>query len=269
MLAPNRLKARLKAGKPTVGCWVFLSDADSIELLSMCDFDAFIIDHEHIGADLRTLVGQLRGARAGDTACLVRVPSHDPVYIKRVLDAGVDGLVVPTVESAQEARAIVAATRYRPHGGNRGVGYPESRAARWGLAEMEYPARYREELVITVIVETRRGFETVEEIAAVEGIDIVFLGPGDLAADLIDDFAQLTRLGSYDIPELERLMTEAERIVKGRDDCWMAGLARDAAGGRALLQKGYDFVTPTADIWLLADGAKAMLDDCAAEVMQG
>ncbi len=186
---------------------------------------------------MRTLVGQLRGARAGDTACLVRVPSHDPVYIKRVLDAGVDGLVVPTVESAQEARA-----------------------ARWGLAEIEYPARYREELVITVIVETRRGFENVEEIAAVEGIDIVFLGPGDLAADLIDDFAQLTRLGSYDIPELDRLMTEAERIVKGRDDCWMAGLARDAAGGRDLLNKGYHFVTPTADIWLLADGAKAMLE---------
>jgi len=112
MLAPNRLKARLKAGKPTVGCWVFLSGADSIELLAMCDFDAFIIDHEHIGADLRTLVEQLRGARAGDTACLVRVPSHDPVYIKRVLDGGAHGIVVPMVNTVEEAKTAIAAAKY-------------------------------------------------------------------------------------------------------------------------------------------------------------
>lgn len=259
MLRPNRLKARLRAGQSTLGCWVFLSGADSIELLGLCDFDAFIIDHEHIGADLRTLVEQLRGARSGDTACIVRVPSHDPVYIKRALDAGVDGLLVPTVESAEEARAIVAATRYRPHGGNRGVGYPESRAAHWGLAELDYPARYRDELFVAALVETRKGFEHVEEIAAVEGIDLVFLGPGDLAGDLIDDFAQLARLGSYDLPELDRLMAEAERIVKARPDCWMGGLARNAAGAKALLDRGYDFVTPTADIWLLTDGARAVV----------
>ena len=110
-------------------------------------------------------------------------------------------------------------------------------------------------------MENRRGFENVEAIAAVEGVDIVFLGPGDLAADLVDDFSRLGRIGSYDIPELARLMAEAERILKGRDDCWMGGLARDAAGGRALFDKGYHFVTPTADAWLLADAAKAMLEE--------
>jgi len=80
---------------------------------------------------LRTnrLKKKLRAAQASDTAMLLRVPSHDPVYIMRALDAGVDGIVVPTVETAEEARAVVAATRYRPQGGNRGVGYPESRAA--------------------------------------------------------------------------------------------------------------------------------------------
>lgn len=257
MLRPNRLKSRLEAGRQTLGCWIFLSDPDSIELLALCDFDAFIIDHEHIGADLRTLVGQLRGAGATDTTCLVRVPSHDPVYIKRVLDAGVEGLVVPTVESAAEAEAIVAATRYRPHGGHRGVGYPESRAAHWGLAEVEYPERYREPLFIAVIVETRAGFANVAEIAAVDGVDLVFLGPVDLAADLIDDFSRLGRLGAYDVPGLDALMADAEAAVKAAPHCWMGGLSRDASGGRALLARGYDFVTPTADIWLLADGARA------------
>ncbi|MBI3993841.1 MAG: 4-hydroxy-2-oxovalerate aldolase [Candidatus Lambdaproteobacteria bacterium] len=261
MMRANHLKARLRAGKSALGCWVFLSGTDSIELLALCGFDAFIIDHEHIGADLRTVVEQLRAAGAGPTSCLVRVPSHDPVYIKRVLDLGVDGLVVPTVESAQQARDIVAATRYRPHGGHRGVGYPESRAAQWGLAEREYPMRYRDELFIAAIVETRKGFEAVESIAAVDGIDLVFLGPGDLAADLIDDFAQLQNFGSYDIPELHRLMAQAEKTLKARKDCWMGGISRKAAGGKKLLERGYHFVTPAADTWLLGDAARAMLRD--------
>ena len=225
----------------------------------MCGFDAFIIDHEHIGTDLRILVGQLRAAQAADVTCILRVPSHDPVYIKRALDIGVEGLLVPTVESADEALEIVAATRYRPHGGNRGVGYPESRAANWGLAEIEYPANYRENLLIAVIVETRRGFENVGQIAAVDGVDMVFLGPGDLTADIVDDFAALTKFGSYDNSELGRLMAEAEATVCARSDCWLGGISRNAVGGRELFAKGYDFVTPTADAWLLSDAARAIV----------
>ena len=260
MMRVNHLKARLRAGQPSIGCWIFLSGTDSLELLALCGFDAFIIDHEHIGADLRTVVAQLRAAAAGPASCLVRVPSHDAVYIKRVLDTGVDGLVVPTVETAEQARAIVAATRYRPHGGHRGVGYPESRAAQWGLAEQAYPSRYRDELFIAAIVETRKGFERVEEIAAVDGIDLVFLGPGDLAADLIGDFAELQSFGSYDIPELHRLMAQAEQIVQARDDCWLGGISRKLGGGKKLLARGYDFVTPAADTWLLGDAARTMLE---------
>ena len=259
MFRPNRLKKMLKTGAQPIGCWIFLADGDSIELLSMCGFDAFIIEHEHIGADIRVLIGQLRAAQATDVTCVVRVPSHDPTYIKRVLDVGVEGVLVPTVETADEARAIVAATRYRPHGGHRGVGYPQSRAANWGLAEVEYPNHYRENVLLAVMVETRRGFENVGEIAAVDGLDMVFLGPGDLTADLVDDFASLSKFGSYHNPELDRLMTEAEAIIHAQSDCWLAGISRNAAGGRALFAKGYDFVTPTADTWMLADAARSMV----------
>jgi 4-hydroxy-2-oxoheptanedioate aldolase len=141
---------------------------DSTELLSHCGFDAFIVDHEHIGADFRTLIEQLRAAQASDTTVLLRVPSHDPVYIKRALDAGVDGIVVPTLETADEARAVVAATRYRPQGGDRGVGYPESRAATWGLAETAYPREYLDELLLAGIIETRKGIENLPAILAVQ-----------------------------------------------------------------------------------------------------
>lgn len=259
MFRPNRLKKMLQTNSQPIGCWIFFSDADSIELLSMCGFDAFIFDHEHIATDMRVLVEQLRAAQATDVTCILRVPSHDPVYIKRALDMGVEGILVPTVESADEARAIVAATRYRPHGGHRGVGYPECRAANWGLAELEYPANYRENLLVGVIVETRRGFENVKEIAAVDGVDIVFLGPGDLMADIVDDFAALTKLGTYDNSEFNQLMAEAEVIVRSTPNCWLGGVSRHVAGGRELFAKGYDFVTPTADGWLLADAARSIV----------
>ncbi len=249
----------LQEGSKPIGCWIFLSDGDSIELLSLCGFDAFIIDHEHIGADMGILVNQLRAAQATDVTCIVRVPSHDPVYIKRLLDMGVEGLLIPTVESAEEAQEIVATTRYRPHGGHRGVGYFQSRAANWGLAQREYPTNYQENLFISVIVETRQGFANIEEIAAVDGIDMVFLGPGDLSADIVDDFAKLDSLINDENSEFHRLMAEAEAIVSPRSDCWLGGISLDAAGGRKLLEKGYDFVTPTADSWMLADAAKSIL----------
>ncbi len=258
MLRTNRLKKKLRAGERAVGCWIFLAGGDSTEVLSLCGFDAFIIDHEHIGADLRTLIEQLRAAQASDTAVLLRVPSHDPTYIKRALDAGVDGIVVPTVETADEARAVVAATRYRPQGGNRGVGYPESRAARWSLAETQYPGAYLDELLVVALIETRKGVANLSEILEVEGIDMILSGTGDLAADLASDFSQLPEYGSYDDPELRALVTQIEQrtTAAGR---WLAGVARHPRAAPDFFARGYHFVTITADLWLLLDGAKSAL----------
>jgi len=181
-------------------------------------------------------------------------------YIKRVLDIGVDGIVVPTLESAAEAKAIVAATRYRPQGGNRGVGYPESRAAHWGLKELEYPREYLDQLIVAAIVETKKGVENIKDILAVDGLDMLITGPGDLAADIEKDFERLTAYGSYDNPELNAMMEKMERTTKemGR---WLGGVARHPAQAPKFYAKGYDFVTITADIWLLADGAKRALKE--------
>lgn len=258
MLRANRLKRKLRAGERATGCWIFLAGGDSTELLSLCGFDAFIVDHEHIGADFRTLIEQLRAAQASDTAVLLRVPSHDPVYIKRALDAGVDGIVVPTVQTAQEARAVVAATRYRPQGGNRGVGYPESRAARWSLAETAYPREYLEEFLVAAIIETKKGVENLPAILQVEGLDMIISGPGDLAADLVPDFSRLTEYGSYDGAELHALVAQIERGTKSAGR-WLGGVARHPRAAPGFFAKGYDFVTITADLWLLADGAKRAL----------
>jgi 4-hydroxy-2-oxoheptanedioate aldolase len=260
----NGLKRRLREGRRATGCWVFLAGGDATELLSHCGFDALVVDHEHIGADLRTLVEQLRAAQASDTAVLCRVPSHDPTYIKRVLDAGVDGIVVPTLERAAEARAVVAATRYRPHGGERGVGYPESRAAGWGLAELEYPREYLDQLLVAGIVETRLGVQNLPEILEVDGLDMIISGPGDLAADVFKDFSRLTAYGSYDDPVLLALTAEIERRTKAAGR-WLGGVARHPGDAPGFYARGYDFVTLTADIWLLADGARRALAEGAPE----
>jgi 4-hydroxy-2-oxoheptanedioate aldolase len=127
------------------------------------------------------------------------------------------------------------------------------------LAELEYPANYRDNLLVAVIVETRRGFENVREIAAVDGIDMVVLGAGDLMADIAEDFAALTKLGTYNNSELDRLMAEVEAIVRSTPDCWLGGVSRNAVGGRELFAKGYDFVLPAADGWLLTDAARSII----------
>lgn len=258
MFRPNRLKAKLKARERAVGTWQFTESADAMEVLSLAGFDAVVIDHEHIAASVRSLVDLMRAAQATGMSVMVRVPGHDPVTIKRVLDAGVDGIVVPTLETADEARAIVAATRYRPHGGNRGVGYPETRAADWGAAEVDYPKLYRDRLVIAAIIETKLGMRNLPEIARVEGFDMLIPGPGDLAADLIDDFDSLGAFGGYAIPELDRLVADAEACIR---DAGLAlgGVARTTDQAAGLLARGYDFVTVSADIWFLADGARAAL----------
>ncbi len=258
MIAAETLKDALRGGSRPVGCWIFLTGGDSTELLSHLGFDFFIVDHEHTLVSSRDLVDQMRAARGGGVPCLVRVPSHDPVPIKRALDAGVEGIVVPTVETAEQARAIVAACRYRPHGGNRGVGYPESRAADWGVAELEYPRVYRDRLLVAVIVETRLGVENVDEIAAVEGIDVIIPGTGDLLADIVPDFDSLSGYGGYHSPELDALVERIELAAR-RHSKWLCGVNRTAGGAKAMLDRGYDMVTATADNWLLMDAARQVM----------
>ncbi|MBT6136779.1 MAG: 4-hydroxy-2-oxovalerate aldolase [Rhodospirillaceae bacterium] len=259
MFRDNRLKRKLSAGETAHGCWVFLEGGDGVEILSLVGFDALIVDHEHIGADFKTLIAQMRAAQATDTTMLLRVPSDDPVYISRALDAGIEGIIVPTVETAEQLRQIIATCQYRPHGGKRGVGYPESRAADWSMAELDYPKLYRDRLAIGVLIETRKGVENIDEILAVEGLDFVMIGTGDLAADLVDDFEDLAAYGSYDNAELDRLVATLEEKVNASPVA-LAGVVRSPEKAKALAARGYDFVTLTADIWLLIDGARRALE---------
>lgn len=166
-----------------VGAWLSIGHPAVAEVTAAQDFDFVLIDTEHTPLGLETVENMSRGVEAaeGDTKTLVRVPSNDPVRIKRTLDIGVSGVMVPMVETADEAKQVVAATRYPPSG-IRGVA--SGRATEYGDEFKEYVESANGSITTIIQIETQTGLDNVEEIAAVDGIGAVFVGPADLSANL-------------------------------------------------------------------------------------
>lgn len=190
-LPVNRFKQRLLAGEQLHGLWTVLGDGYVAELLGGCGYDWLLIDAEHGPNDLRSVLEQLQGIAAsreylGDRANevsqpVLRLPYGDEVLIKQYLEIGVRNLLVPMVETAEQARQLVQAVRY-PQDGNRGLGATLGRASRWGRYR-DYVQRAAENITLIVQIESRRGLANLAEIAATPGVDAVFFGPSDLAAD--------------------------------------------------------------------------------------
>lgn len=180
-LPSNTFKRAILAGRQQIGLWCMIPGSFVTEALAGAGFDWLLLDTEHSPADVLTVLPQLQAAAAYDVATVVRPAANDPVLIKRLLDCGAQSLLIPYVQSAEEARAAVAAVRYPP-AGIRGVA-GLTRASRFGRVA-GYAKRAEQELCVLVQVETRKSLDAIEEIAAVEGVDGVFIGPGDLSASL-------------------------------------------------------------------------------------
>ena len=178
----NRFKRALKAGKRQIGLWSTLSSNYTVEVIAGAGFDWMLIDGEHAPHDLRSILVQLQAAAAHDTPVLVRAETGDTVLIKRLLDIGVLTLLIPMVESADQAAQIVAAARYPP-AGVRGVATAVNRAARWGMID-DYLSRADGEICVVCQIESVDGTEAIESIGAVDGVDALFVGPSDLAASM-------------------------------------------------------------------------------------
>lgn len=181
-LPANPFKRALAVHRRQLGAFLALADSHSTELMAAAGFDWLLIDWEHAPNDLRLVLAQLQALAGYPVAPVLRLPDHDAARIKQVLDLGVQSLLAPMVDSAEQARALVAAMHYPPRG-IRGVGAGMARAARWG-AVTDYYAKAPGELCLAVQIETRAGLDALDAIAAVEGVDGVFLGPADLAAAL-------------------------------------------------------------------------------------
>ena len=181
-LPRNSFKTALRAGRPQIGLWVGLANAYVAELLASTGFDWLALDAEHAPNDPCSILTQLQAMAPYPVHGVVRTPSSDATLIKQYLDIGAQTLLVPMVESAEQAARIVAATRYPPEG-IRGVGSALARASRWNQIG-DYLHNCAQELCVLLEVESAIGLENLPSIAATHGVDGVFFGPADLAASM-------------------------------------------------------------------------------------
>lgn len=238
----NSFKRALESGRLQIGLWSILSSHVTVEIIAGSGFDWLVLDTEHSPNELPMVYSQLQGAAAGGRAHpVVRVPWNDMVTLKRYLDIGVQSFLIPYVESAEEAANAVSYTRYPPHGVR---GYSAApRASGFGRIK-DYPQQCEAELAVLVQVESRRGLDNIEEIAAVEGVTGVFIGPGDLAA-------ALGHVGNPKHPEVQAAIEDA--IARIRACGKPAGiLSADEALAKRYIELGCTFVAVGSDLGILA-----------------
>jgi 4-hydroxy-2-oxoheptanedioate aldolase len=242
-LAPNRFKAGLREGRPQIGLWSALRSNIVAEILAGAGFDWILIDTEHGPSELPDVLSQLQAMATGTAEPIVRCAWNDPVLIKRVLDVGARSILLPWVQNAEEARKAVAATRYPPLG-IRGVSVAP-RANRFGRVA-GYHRRAHEQMCVLVQVETRAAVAEIEAIAAVDGVDGIFIGPSDLAADL-------GHLADPRHPEVQAMIAEAcTRIRAARKAAGI--LTGDPEEAARYLGNGFSFVAVGSDVGVLCQG---------------
>jgi 4-hydroxy-2-oxoheptanedioate aldolase len=245
-LAVNNFKRALKAGKPQIGIWSSLCSHISAEVLADAGFDWVLLDTEHSPNELPMVQNQLDAMLMGTTEPIVRPAWNDVVLIKRYLDVGARTLLIPYVQNAEEAKRAVAATRYPPEG-VRGVSGC-TRANHYGRVK-DYFKRVHDELCVLVQVETRAALADLEAIAAVDGVDGVFIGPNDLAADM-------GHLGNWQHPEVWKVMEEAVKRIRKAGKA--PGILVGEADGKRCLDLGYLFVAVGSDLVMLARGSETL-----------
>ncbi|HSV53126.1 MAG TPA: 4-hydroxy-2-oxoheptanedioate aldolase [Burkholderiaceae bacterium] len=231
-----------------IGLWLALADGYPAELCANCGFDWLLIDGEHAPNDLRSILGALQAVAPYPTHPVVRIPKADDALIKQVLELGATTLLVPMVESADQARALVRAMRYPPQG-IRGVGSAIARSARWS----HYPNYLHEandRVCLLVQVETREALARIDEIAAVEGVDGVFIGPADLSASM-------GLIGQPTHPQVKAAIEGAIRAI-ARAGKAPGILCADEALARRYIAAGASFVAVGVDTTLLVKAATSL-----------
>ena len=251
----NAFKDALKAGRPQIGLWLGLCSSYSAELLAGAGFDWLLIDGEHAPNNVPTVLTQLQAIAPYPSQPVVRPSWNDPVQIKQLLDVGAQTLLVPMVQNAEEARLAVRATRYPP-AGIRGVGSALARASRWGRID-DYAAQADREMCLLVQVETKCGYENLEAILAVEGVDGVFFGSADLAASY-------GYLGQSTHPEIVAAIEVGLRKVRAAGKAGGV-LCSDKALNARYIDAGARFVAVGVDALLLAGATTELLRSYRAE----
>jgi 2-dehydro-3-deoxyglucarate aldolase len=246
---PNQFRRCLLAGERLIGCWLSLGSPITTEVVGVAGFDWLLLDAEHAPNDVLSLIPQLMALKDSASAPVVRPPWNDTVIIKRLLDAGCHNFLIPFVETADQARAAVAATRYPPQG-VRGVSVSQ-RSNRYG-AEPDYFNRVNGQISVVVQIESRAGVAAAAEIAAVDGIDALFIGPSDLAAGY-------GHLGNAGHPEVQQAIAQVHAAARtaGKSTGILAPAEADT---RRYLAAGMNLVAVGSDLGMLRMSTQALCD---------
>lgn len=246
---PNSFRRDLLAKKRLVGCWVALTSNISTEILGYAGFDWLLIDGEHAPNEMSSFIAQLQALKDSASAPVVRPDSAEPVIIKRLLDIGFYNFMMPWIETAEQARRVVEATRYPPQG-FRGMGTGH-RSNRYGYVE-DYFSTINDNISVMVQIESAKGVENAEAIAAIDGIDGLFIGPSDLSA-------ALGVLGQPNHPNVQAAIAQV-LAAAGKHGKPVGILAPVEADARRYLEMGMTFVAVGGDVSLLRNASKALAD---------
>jgi 2-dehydro-3-deoxyglucarate aldolase/4-hydroxy-2-oxoheptanedioate aldolase len=252
----NHVKRALREGRPTAGAWLSLCSAMTAEAMSRAGFDWLLVDMEHGHGDYQTLLAQLQAIEGSPTIPIVRVQANDAAVIKRVLDIGAYGVMVPWVGGRADAEAAVRATRYPPDG-IRGIA-GSHRAGGYGRHAAEYWKRANEEILVVIQVETTSAVAEIEEIVRVPGVDVVFIGPADLST-------ALGHRGDFAAPPVRAAFERVEAAARGAGVA-LGNISRNWEQARQLYERGYRFLTLCSDTSLVVQGAQTFVDSFAKEV---
>ncbi|MGL5176029.1 MAG: HpcH/HpaI aldolase family protein [Cetobacterium sp.] len=238
----NLAKMRLKAEEKLSAAWLQAGSNITAEILAKSGFDILSIDMEHGPGDIKTLIEQLQAVSNYDVTPIVRVPWNDFVQIKRILDAGSHGVIVPYIGTKEEAERAVRACKY-PVEGVRGVA-PSPRAGSFGIDSMNYLKNANEEILIFLQIETLEGVKNIEEIIEVQGVDGIFVGPMDLA----------TSMGYFCNPQAEEVKEVIQKVeeITLKKGKILGTVASNFEGAKKLYERGYQMVIMMSDTTSLA-----------------
>ncbi len=245
----NQFKRAIKARETQIGLFLGMADGYAAEMVATAGFDWLLIDGEHGPNDLRSIIRQLQVLAAYPSRAVVRTVDHDPARIKQLLDGGAQTLMVPMVETAAQAEALVRAMRYPPFG-IRGVGTAMARAARWNGVD-GYFANADQEMCLIVQIESVAGLAGLDQILQVEGVDAVFVGPSDLAA-------AMGHLGQPGHPEVKAAVEGALQKIAASGKA--AGVfSADPALAASYREIGASFLLVGVDALLLRNASAQLL----------
>lgn len=247
MTRRNTLKTRLESGEPIAAIWHDLGSAEVAELLVHTGWDIVIVDCEHGPATVEDAIPIIRAIEAAGGQAVLRVPEGTDAVLKRALDKGVHSLMVPMVDSAAVAQRIAASCLYPPRG-QRGYAAPILRASHYGAIPDYAQARAHHELLLMIQIEHVDAIEAIPEIAAVEGVDMIFIGPNDLAASMghLEDMAH---------PDVRAAISRAEDLARAAGVMLGTVLWADHDYG-SLRKAGYHFIGGACDVALLTQSSR-------------